>query len=303
MSNQLKLVWLVDAQETFEISWIKTLLGSLSYTEIFDNELDTIYENALIVFNHGVNYEDYFAIYEEERTAFGAIHISDETLGDTCEFLSYDTCKFVFRNYHHPVHSFHPKVTTFGLGYKSGFEKIPQIFQQQPWYHWCFAGAMHNVERLNALKAFESHTPYLLIATGNEFNASGNVDLDHYRLMMDHSKFGLCPIGNCNLDTFRFYEVLEAGCIPVVIDNSKDQPYDKWNLISYWHALFKGENESFPWIHANSWDECSRIVSEILADPERYHHMRAKAKVFWEKWKNKWSLQLQSACVQELMSA
>lgn len=42
----------------------------------------------------------------------------------------------------------------------------------------------------------------------------------------------LCPVGHYNLDTFRVYEALEAGAVPVVLSTSQDQDY------GYFEGLF-----------------------------------------------------------------
>lgn len=299
----MKLVWLFDPSTCFERAWIHELLGHLAYDEVVCPDHDSIYENACLVVNHSFDYENYLQIYEDERIDYGVIHLSDETLGDTCNYLDHVSCKFAFRNYHHPIHSSHPKVTTFGLGYKSGFERVlcDQEGSHEPWFHWCFAGAIHNQERKVAVETFELLQPYLLFDTGNLFN-TGGLDLSKYRMLFHLSKFALCPIGQCNIDTFRFYECLEAHCIPVVLVETDDQPYAKqWGYGSYWEAMFPGWEDSFPWIQGETWDECLYKAQEILHDPVRYHNLRVKASSFWMYWKKRWATLLQDACSTHLV--
>lgn len=296
----MQLVWLFDRSKAFEYAWLHELLEPWKphLVEIEDLDAEMVYENACIVFNHFMgDYEEYFRRYHEERIPFGAIHLSDETLEDTMNYLQTSECVFAFRNYHHPVYSKHPKVVTFGLGYKSGYEKVSSSpLQSQPWYHWCFAGAIYDSRRLDALKAFTSHTPYLFHNTGHTFHGAASLGLDQYKSMMMHSKFAICPIGQCNLDSYRVYEALESSCIPVVLSMSADQPYSSWGYESYWHALFPNEAE-IPWIVGRTWQECSERMAEILKDPIAYHNMRQATQSFWQKWKKKWSQMLCDACM------
>ena len=294
-----KLVWLFDGtNDAFEEDWLNELLGNaVSHSIRCPPGCCEIYENACIVFNHSVPYEEYFQRYEDANIGFVCIHLSDETLGDTCHYLELASCKKAFRNYHHPVFSFHKKVTTFGLGYKKGFTSasahIP--WHESPWYHWCFAGAIHHEKRLQALQAFGHVEPYLCISTDAQFNAANGLDTETYRAMLHSSKFALCPIGQGNIDTYRFYEAMEAGCIPVAISSTPEQPYKKWGMKGYWHQMFPGEEESLPFVHGTTWNECVLQVTSLLKDPTKYHSMRAHAVAFWKIWKTKWSLQLRNA--------
>jgi hypothetical protein len=37
-----------------------------------------------------------------------------------------------------------------------------------------------------------------------------------YHAILDNTLFAPCPMGNAMLETWRFYEALEAGCIPII---------------------------------------------------------------------------------------
>lgn len=118
------------------------------------------------------------------------------------------------------------------------------------------------------------------------------VPIHQYRAILEHSKFAVCPIGQCNLDTFRFYEALESGTVPVVIGNTPEQRLDEMGKSSYWHAMFPGESDAFPWVQGDTWDECADIVKNVLNDPQRFLEMRKRCRNFWNRWKKKWSRQM-----------
>lgn len=303
-SPPLRLVWLEAPSMVrfFETDWIHELLSraDIRYEEVFysydpQHAPERLFENACIVFNHAVDYEAYLRLYEKEEIPFCAIHLSDETLGDTCDYLSLASCRFAFRNYYHPIFSRHPKVKTFGLGFKNGFQDVTPIHHSQPWYHWCFAGVFHNPKRVEALLAFERFTPFMML--GSKVLNTG-VPIEQYRRVLECSKFAICPLGQCNLDTFRFYEALECGCVPVVVGNTPEQAYADMGMGSYWHALFGlGAEEQVPWVQANTWKECADMVENLLNNPNTYFEMRKRCHEFWKRTKKEWGQVLCDAFV------
>lgn len=280
----MKLVWLIDPAGIFENEWLEYLFQDVTHITHTDLDHDCIHEDAVFVFNHTFPYEEYFTNYAEERVSYGVVHLSDETLGDTCDYLKHKECVFAFRNYYHPIFSQNPKVVTFGLGYKCGFMSIPRESHVWPWYHWCFAGAIYHEQRRNALTAFQYVKPYFLFV-GEGFNRT-SLSIDQYRRMMEISKFALCPIGQGNLDTFRLYEAMEAGCIPVTLSHTELQHFSP----SYWHIMFR--REEVPFVMGASWEECMTKVENLLKDPNDYRALQTKMIEFWEGLKHEWRAQV-----------
>lgn len=299
--DAIPVIWLFDVATAFERDWLLELFGDVPVENTYlkwdeDGRPPHVISNALIVFNHSVDYEEYLALYDQSRAPYGAIHLSDETLNDSCSYLNSEMCLFAFRNYHHPIISKHPKVTTLGLGYKSGFgDNVPcGGNDSQQWYHWCFAGNIHDKRRQNAIQTFRSFfVPFKLHVTHGGFNAAGGLDTAMYRKMLEESKFALCPIGQGNLDSFRLYEALEAGSIPIALGNQDVQAYDKWGIArTYWHALF--EAEEVPFIVANTWEDCAKLMLKLLMDRHLFENVRDQTKQFWAGVKKKWSSCMQS---------
>lgn len=297
-TNVIELVWLVNRDGMFEKDWMDYLFQDLSHIHITEIHDDLEYKFPIFIFNASFAYEEYLTEFNEERIPFGVIHLSDETLGNTCNYLDLDSCMFAIRNYHHPIHSTHAKVTTIGLGYKHGFhnpthDAPPALRSPNPWFHWCFIGAVHHQARHDAVSTFLQVKPYLLKVSNGGFN-SASLSIAEYKNTMVLSKFALCPIGQGNLDTFRIYEAMEAGCIPVVLTRTKEQPY----YPSYWHALFSitsGDSEissPIPLVMADTWGECLRAMESLLQNPIMYYDLQQKMTIFWEKQKQKWRLQI-----------
>jgi len=105
------------------------------------------------------------------------------------------------------------------------------------------------------------------------------LDVPSYRALMNQSKYVLCPIGHCNIDSFRVYEALEAGAIPITISITSIQ---RW---MYWDALL---GVPVPWIAAPSiqcaHDELQKQIENNTIDAQA----QAVAEV-WAATKKKWA--------------
>lgn len=282
-----KCVWLVSPDTMFERDWIYELLSLSGLTHFIDVLDPVILENAIVIFNHSVDYMSFFRQYEAARIPFVAFHLSDETLGDDFSFYSYKSCRHVFRNYWHPYASPMKNVTTFGLGYKTGFKKLRSGADRK--YNWCFAGNVHNDVRYNFLQAFvkmKSLEPYYVHTTLDGFNSADGLSIDEYTRILSISKFALCPPGQGNLDTFRFYEALEADSIPVVLSQTAVQS-------NYWTCLFSAL--PLPFITADNPESAAELCEALLRDEDALAQRLLHQKQFWTEQKKKWADAL-SAC-------
>jgi hypothetical protein len=83
------------------------------------------------------------------------------------------------------------------------------------------------------------------------------------------------------MDSFRIYEALEAGCVPVTLNNSLQfilRP-------SYWHAVFYGE-QKMPFVSEDWWELTCDAVHGV--SPEKYEQHKADCAAMWLKWKTIW---------------
>lgn len=117
---------------------------------------------------------------------------------------------------------------------------------------WFFAGQVTHPEReacVSALQAqgWEPGDNGMLVRT--RAFATGLAQEEYYR-RLSAAKIAPCPGGPATPDTFRFWEALEAGTVPVVLRDP------------YWPALF-GEKPPFPQI--GDWSGFSAICNDILA--------------------------------------
>lgn len=104
--------------------------------------------------------------------------------------------------------------------------------------------------------------------------------LENYTSELADSKIVPCPTGPCTPDSFRLYEALEAGCIPIADDMS---PLTS-SRNNYWRAMFT--HPAFPtYIDPN---ELPKIVDKLLADPDSNNKVYA----WYINWKYQFKEQL-----------
>ena len=274
----IRVVWLINAR--FEREWLWTLLTEVGPIEEIEEAGDDLHPpNSIFIINKSFEYEPYFAQYEAAGIPYAVIHTSDEYYNDSYKFYDHAMCSWIARNYWHPLLSKRQNVITFGLGWKNGFASAaapppPENFADRP-YVVSFAGNIHHAFRYNFVKTFASIEPNKFHLTQDGFDSVNGLDIVSYRALMNQSKYVLCPIGHCNIDSFRVYEALEAGAIPITISITSMQ---KW---LYWEALFGAQ---VPWIATPTIEDAYSELQKRLS----HDNGGADVKAFWDNSKKKW---------------
>ena len=269
----------------WEGSWLKFLLGEqLCFAKYYDSKFPLI-NNALIITTHNNAYKDHVDLMIKNGLNFGIFLLSDEFLTDKCEYIENPLCKFLIRNYIHPSLYQNPKVLHIGLGYKRNFDKYllnTEYLERD--VTWNFIGSVHGESRSKALSTFDQLEGGF-IHTTKHFNSDDYLSTEEYCSVLSRSCYTLCPQGHANNETFRIFEALESGSIPIVLKNSEHHPFNP----GYWHYLFTGDT-SFPFIVADNWDEALLIVKNDLAEGRTYLRLK-QCQLFWHKWKSSWKYQ------------
>jgi hypothetical protein len=120
------------------------------------------------------------------------------------------------------------KVLVLPLGYhftlRNGIDNPLERTPQLPFRSnvWCFFGTDWNNRSsiLELLKPVGKYSCKLF----NEWNHPDNLTREEYCATLLDSVFVPC-IGGNNPDTFRLYEALECGCIPIIINDEKSSHY------------------------------------------------------------------------------
>jgi hypothetical protein len=132
-------------------------------------------------------------------------------------------------------------------------------------------------ECLSTLARFDSGDyPGSSIMTGTKGFTQGDPH-DIYYYYMASAKIAPCPSGPVTPDTFRLYEALEAGCLPIADDRTPrdDKPS------GYWRQLFNlGDDLPFPIVQ--EWSELPGLMKNML---DRWPSVANKAFAWWQGYK------------------
>ena len=92
--------------------------------------------------------------------------------------------------------------------------------------------------------------------------------------MLQESVFGLVPHGYIHPETYRLYECLESGCIPII-----ENP----------HHFFDRFIPGNPFIKINLWIESHDIIINLCKDndKDKLKKMSQEIYIWWENYKEK----------------
>ena len=209
------LIWQFDPSRAWEADWLRALLGDAIAGEVVDNNWARIADPMIVVDNRLVPKKtQYYRDAFERGARIVLVHLSDEAFRDDRGIYRY--CEAVIRNYHTPLFQ-DRRVLTIPLGCKAGFVRPgvapkPAAARQ---HLWSFAGDFKKLTRAAMRTAMEQAGPGRCHAIEG-FGTPDSLATADYRALLDDSVIVPCPSGWSNLETFRVYEALEAGCIPIV---------------------------------------------------------------------------------------
>jgi hypothetical protein len=278
--TSVNIQWFTQDESLWELDWLRYLFSDVQQYINIEKDLKKIKtnENTMLICNHAVPYRYVLDQLRSNGKRYVIVLLSDENLMDPCEWLHDPQCLGLMRNYVHPGQLTNPKVKVFGLGYKRGFcDHINGDRTRN--LHWSFAGTPHG-QRKQMLDMFADIKPHKSFFCSG-FNANDGLDTAEYVRLLERSKYALCPPGQDSMDSFRIYEALEAGCVPVTLNNSLQFILKP----SYWHAVFYGESE-MPFVSEDGWGLTYGAVHGV--SPEEYEHRRAECAAMWRKWKAVW---------------
>lgn len=152
---------------------------------------------------------------------------------------------------------------------------------EKRFYNFSFSGQVTHERRTDCALALEKLPNGFLNKT-----AGFTQGLNHqqYYELMANSKVIPCPSGPGTPDSFRFFEALEAGCVPIADSRT---PRDS-EPTRYWNLLF-GENLPFPVI--DSWEAQAKDMIQYHVDvwPKTANEIFA----WWQGYKRNFVLGLE----------
>ncbi|KPF82479.1 hypothetical protein IP70_20925 [alpha proteobacterium AAP38] len=147
-------------------------------------------------------------------------------------------------------------------------EKYDRPASARP-YTWSFMGGINKSSRkqmFDSMQAVPNGAHHLTMGWMTE-DALAPRD---YRTVMDNSVFVPCPAGWSNLESYRVWEALEAGCIPLV---ERREGYDYFSLALGNHPL-----PTF-----DCWDQVPGFIAGL--DPSAVEGLRSTCSAWWKNYK------------------
>ena len=272
----------------WETDWIKLIFKTDNKFNIkINQEIDKekIYENPIIVTSDPD--DDYIKKYIEKDLDFCIIHLSDEAYIHNISIYNEPKCKFIFRNYYSTYFTnFSHKILNFDLGYKQGLwdnyfglnpDKI-KIGSRK--YKWSFCGNINKSDRSAYISDISDIKPHFIHKIMG-WNTPDSLSAQEYRNIMLNTIFVPCLIGNVNVDTFRLYEALECGCIPIIFKyQRKFGKHGCKDMTNYYEKLFGNH----PIITVTNWFDIKEIMENFL---ENEYKLEKKRLEIYRWWKNR----------------
>jgi len=273
-----------DSVNAYEREWIQELIGknnpfcveNIQYTDPAPKDAPIV----LVQRPHIERYTSLLRNWNALNVDFYVFHMSDEFCEDDLSFYELPHCLGVVRMYQRddiPVSS-KEKVLTIPLGYHwtvtggsdNPIEKTPRLpFRNVA---WSFFGTLwqERDEKLKALQLIQPHTLRLV----NTWESTEKLTRNQYVASLLDTIFVPCPPGN-NIETYRLYEALECGCIPLYVKSPGDDAYVEW---------LQNELSILP---VSNWNEAAALVLHFTKEKEILEGYRNTVLIRWKIWKEK----------------
>jgi GR25 family glycosyltransferase involved in LPS biosynthesis len=262
-----------EAPQLYEDTWIRDMITDFELKELPD-DLHMVDSGAwyLVQRPYVGQWNSIFQALSTRGKYFKVLHLSDEFSEagkDDIQFYTNPKCLTVVRNYwRHDVPAL-PHIITIPLGYhhKGGNtrsfvdRRLVWSFHGNSWYN-----RKEDLEHLGSLLPNMCHFI-------DEWNAPNMTGLTKYLGDLEKSKFCPIPRGN-NIETFRLYEALEAGTIPIYIRQTGDTLF--WEQLQLHLDMFELDN----------WITAAEFMQRLLDRPADAEEYRTKLYNSWTKWKS-----------------
>lgn len=250
----------------YEGPWLKDILGNFNIEQVSMDTNVSMYNNLVIVIIRSKWNEQIQWIHSicKSGKKFKILHFSDEFEQDPVFFYEYPQVTGVLRFYKRPDIN-NSKVLTIPLGYHWK-NRSPSIPLDKRKYRVSFHGTDWKGRS-------EALAPLVKINNSNiqfyaDWKDPSQLNEDEYLDLLLNTVFVPCPRGN-NIETFRFYEALDCGCIPVFTELPE--------------VL---RDSGLPFLKTETWTKVVEAIQHLNANPlilAEYHKNLMNA---WISYKN-----------------
>jgi hypothetical protein len=265
----LNLIWTLAPQSLVEADWIHWLLQDFEIVDHVAPGWD-LFENNSIYILSGAYSRIPSSFQDGIRRVHGRgiFHLADESF--TGGYEMYSNFDFVLRNYHSTIFA-NPGIKTLPLGFTNNMMSVTQTRPATDRrFVWSFAG-FKRAARIDMFKSFKSVAPYKCYLF-NRRNQQPLLGRAEFRALLSDSVFAPCPMGNSVLESFRIYESLEMGCIPII---------ERRRWMPYYDRLMPGH----PLPSFSTWRKARQFVEALSNDRSRMIAYQQEIAEWWQKYK------------------
>jgi hypothetical protein len=273
----------MDMSKLFEFAWFKQIFAetaklSLEIEDISSTAIQSPPDDEPIVILQRPFLDEarhVLQAWKAKGVGFYCLHISDEFGQDPVDFYQWDECRGVLRNYVRPDVQESEKIKIIPLGFHWAISNgEPFLHTPQPPFRelaWSFVGTgwQGRREKLEVFKQIPFEHKLLF---QDDWNSKDKLGRDEMLSLYLNSWCIPCP-GGQNAETFRAYEALEAGAIPIFVKENGNDAYLAY--ISRW----------LPLLHCDSWLHAAQLIMTLKAKPEIYEQYRIQILTGWESMK------------------
>jgi len=197
-------------------------------------------------------------------------HISDEQGRDGDRW--YPTLPLhcpVLREFPHDRFRQFEQVGNLPLGpTRSALINMPWLPASRRQHPWCFMGTLWSgTSRQQAVDCFRARIPEGFVHASPGFGRG--LASDRYVLELHQSQFSLCPEGDRHFETFRFYESLELGAIPLGLHTPKQL-----------NSLF---SKPWPLPNFSSWEQAAAFAHGLHRDSQAMDALQMQLRCWWDQ--------------------
>ena len=246
--------------------WINDILRNVKFEEVDDiNQVKS--DEKLIIIDSEIYKKKLF--YEKvlnKNKKIYLIHLGDE--GGKINKNFYSNFLHVFRTFYLNSFSNNSKVTCIPIGYKTGPIKNSISLNERK-YVWNFLGTMHGASRYDLIMQNKNIKPNYINIT-KKFGGKNSLDPNEYYEIMGNTVFCLVSHGYFHPETYRLYESLESGCIPII-----ENPHNFFDI-------FLPNN---PLIKINLWKDSRKIIEDLNINIKKKIDLSNSIQNWWINYK------------------
>jgi hypothetical protein len=267
----MKLCWIGEVPS--ERDWFHFLLSDVLTGEAFCDDFPPPAPHTLYGFdsNHIPLRSIPPAFLESARVTrgIGLLHLADEWYGH--DYNIYANFAFVIRT-HAATALRHPGLLTVPLGLPRGCAPRGAVIRaSERQFVWSFAGNLV-ATRADVVRALAEIRPSAVHIYTMKAADAPPLTKPRFQALLGDTTFTPAPMGNVMAETWRLYEALEAGSIPIV---------EKRLGFDYFENLFG--KHPLPAFH--TWEAAAAFITRIRHDHGAVDDLQARVMAWWAAYK------------------